>query len=113
MKGLSNVLAILVLSSAALLEAGGDALVRNGLKAGSPAQRTAWLLVGALALLAYGCIVNTPRWNFGRLLGAYVVLFFLVAQVIAWFGFREIPSVPLLIGGAFIVVGGGIISLCN
>ena len=113
MKGLTNIVVILVLLLAALLETTGDALVRNGLKAGSLPQRTLWMLAGASALLAYGCIVNTPRWNFGRLLGVYVVLFFVVAQGIAWLGFQERPNLPLLVGGAFIVLGGGIISFCN
>ncbi len=110
MKGLANITAILVLLVAALLEVGGDALVRNGLRTDSLAHRASWFFLGALSLLAYGCVVNAPKWNFGRLLGAYVVLFFVVAQGIAWLGFREKPTLPLLVGGACIVLGGGIIS---
>src|SRR5215469_13036757 len=70
----------LLLFLAAALEAGGDALVRLGLHGGSPAARIGFLAAGAAVLFAYGLAVNLPAWNFGRLLGVYVTLFFLVAQ---------------------------------
>ena len=100
---------LLLLFTAALLEAGGDALVRKGLH--SPAlPRIGFMLAGAAVLLAYACTVNTPPWSFGRLIGVYVVFFFIVAQVIGWLAFREAPSARLLLGGACIVIGGLIIS---
>lgn len=51
-----------------------------------------------------------PRWNFGRLLGVYVVLFFLCAQVIAKLKFGQAPSIPVVAGGALITAGGLIIA---
>ena len=63
-----------------------------------------------MVLLAYGVLVNTPAWQFGRLLGVYVVLFFLVAQILGWAVFKEVPSASTLVGGAFILVGGVIVS---
>ena len=103
-------LALLVLFVAAVLEAGGDALVRTGLEAGSAGRRIALFAAGAVVLFAYGYAVNAPRWDFGRLLGIYVVFFFVVAQTISWLAFGQKPSVPILVGGAFIVVGGLVIS---
>ena len=103
--------ALLTLLLAAVLEAGGDALVRAGLFGPGAVRRAALLIVGGLVLLAYGCVVNAPRWDFGRLLGIYVVFFFVVAQVIAWLGFGQRPTPPLLLGGALIVAGGLVISL--
>jgi len=47
------------------------------------------------------------------LLGLYVVFFFLFAQAISWAVFHQKPSATLLIGGAFIAVGGLIISLAS
>jgi small multidrug resistance family-3 protein len=95
---------------AALLEAGGDALVRAGLR--SPgASRIGLLLSGALALFAYGCTVNAPQWTFGRLLGVYLAFFFLVGQVIGWLAFHETPNRAVLVGGACIVLGGIIITV--
>jgi drug/metabolite transporter superfamily protein YnfA len=97
-------LAILLL--AAILEAGGDALVRSGLRAVGPTSRALLFLAGAVVLFAYGYLVNTPPWDFGRLLGIYVVLFFLVAQLISWAVFNQPPGRGVLIGGVFVVVGG-------
>jgi drug/metabolite transporter superfamily protein YnfA len=106
-------LSLLILFVAALLEAGGDAIVRNGLKAPTSFSRIGFFLVGALVLFAYGYVVNAPPWDFGKLLGVYVVFFFIAAQLISFFLFHTRPSLSTLIGGAFIVVGGVIISIGN
>ena len=99
-------LAYCLLLLAAVLEAGGDALVRLGLHAPGMAARAGLFAAGAVVLFAYGAAVNAPPWDFGRLLGVYVTLFFVVAQVInlAVFGVR--PELPVLVGGALIVAGG-------
>ena len=100
---------LLLLMMAALLEAGGDALVRAGLK--SPGGiRVSLLLAGAVVLFAYGCLVNGPNWDFGKLLGVYVVFFFVIAQFISWAAFHQAPGRGILLGGAFIVVGGAIVA---
>ena len=101
---------LLILLLAAVLEAGGDALVRHGLR-GPSAQRLVWMAAGGLVLFAYGCAVNTPSWDFGRLLGVYVVFFFVVAQLISWLIFHQKPSLAVLVGGVFIVIGGIVISI--
>ncbi|MGA2357520.1 MAG: hypothetical protein ABSF66_00860 [Terriglobales bacterium] len=67
-------------------------------------------VVGAVSLAAYGLVVNAPRWEFGKLLGVYVVLFFLLAQIVARVRFGQAPTLPILIGGALIVAGGITIS---
>jgi len=90
---------------AAALEAGGDALVRKGLH-GTASARAAFLPAGAILLFAYGCLVNTPPWDFGRLLGVYVVFFFLLAQAIGWILFGQAPTTGTLVGGCLIVAGG-------
>ena len=94
-----------VLVFAALLEAGGDAGMRFGLR-GKPVG----FLLGALSLTAYGILVNVPKWDFGRLLGVYIALFFLVSQAIAVLAFRERLSAPVLVGGALIVAGGAVLT---
>jgi hypothetical protein len=103
---MSHLIALLTLLAAALLEAGGDALVRLGLHGATPLARGGFLALGALALFAYGLTVNMPAWDFGRLLGVYVVLFFVVAQAINWLGFGMPPTLPLVVGGGLIVAGG-------
>jgi drug/metabolite transporter superfamily protein YnfA len=108
---MSKSLILVVLLFAALLEAAGDALVRKGLHASAGTPRLLFFFAGAAVLFLYGWTVNTPPWDFGRLLGLYVVFFFLCAQAISWLVFHQRPSVAVLIGGAFIAVGGIIISL--
>lgn len=94
---------------AALLEAGGDALIRAGLHA-SPLRRALLFGAGAIVLFSYGYAVNAPPWQFGRLLGIYVVFFFVVAQLIAWLAFQQRLTAGVLIGGAFILAGGVIMT---
>src|SRR5271169_2740749 len=103
--------AILVLLIASLLEAGGDALIRGALRSSEGAIRALLFVAGAVVLFAYGCVVNAPGWEFGRLLGLYVVFFFAMAQLIAWLAFGQLPTRSLLIGGALIVSGGLVIAL--
>ena len=102
---------LLVLFLAALLEAGGDAIVRLGLHASTTMSRMVLFVMGGLVLFSYGYVVNAPPWDFGRLLGIYVVLFFVVAQLISWLVFHQRPTAAVLAGGAFIIAGGIIISL--
>ena len=103
--------ALVLLVTAAVLEAGGDALVRLGLHSSLTARRTLFLAAGGLVLFGYGCLVNGPPWDCGRLIGVYVVLFFLMAQAIGWFVFGEVPTRGIWLGGLFIVIGGAIISV--
>ena len=95
-----KVLAVLVL--AAVLESGGDALVRLGLKTG----RIWGFLLGAAVLFLYGLTVNLPKWDFGQLLGVYIALFFIVAQLLGVFVFGETIPPSRWIGGALVVAGG-------
>jgi drug/metabolite transporter superfamily protein YnfA len=101
---------LLVLFIAASLEAGGDALVRAGLRSTALSARVLFMIAGACILFAYGYTVNTPNWDFGRLIGFYVVFFFLTAQLISSLVFRQRPDSSILIGGCLIVLGGFIIS---
>ena len=107
---MSTALVLLILFSAAVLEAGGDALVRAGIHGSSTGIRLTFMGLGAVVLFGYGYVVNAPSWDFGRLLGVYVVFFFVVAQLISWLIFAQRPTAPILLGGACIIAGGLIIS---
>ena len=98
--------AFALLFLAALLEVSGDAFFQSAVHRGSGASRWASMAAGALSLSFYGLVVNLPRWNFGKLLGIYVVLFFLIAQVIARVKFHEPTSLPVVVGGILITSGG-------
>ncbi|HEX4148231.1 MAG TPA: hypothetical protein VHY20_04550, partial [Pirellulales bacterium] len=62
--------ALAVLTLAAFLEAWGDSFFQVGFYRSSGAGRVAAIVAGALVLAAYGSVVNIPRWDFGKLLGA-------------------------------------------
>jgi hypothetical protein len=100
-----------VLLLAAFLEAFGDSYFQSGLHRSSGVARYVAFAGGAITLALYGLVVNTPPWEFGKLLGMYVVLFFLVAQVLAKVRFNQTPDTPVLVGGSLIVLGGVIISV--
>jgi small multidrug resistance family-3 protein len=102
-----------MLFCAAVFEAGGDAMIRHGLRSSAPWQRAVFFLAGAVVLFAYGWTVNRPPWDFGKLLGLYVVFFFVIAQVLSWLVFKQPPSLQVLLGGALIVAGGAVIALAN
>jgi len=103
--------AFLILIVAAFLEAYGDSCFQSGLYRSSGISRAIAFLGGAASLAAYGFVVNAPRWEFGKLLGVYVVVFFFLAQVVARIRFGQAPTVPILVGGALIGAGGIIISV--
>jgi small multidrug resistance family-3 protein len=99
-----------LLLMAAALEVVGDSFFQSGIYRSTGLARALWLLLGIAILAAYGLFVNLPRWDFGRLLGAYVALFFVVAQVVAWLRFDQKPTAPILLGGTLIVAGGLVIT---
>jgi small multidrug resistance family-3 protein len=100
-----RILILLVL--AALLEVGGDALIRGGLQ-----RRGALLLLsGAATLVVYGFMVNMTKLDFSRLMGIYIVIFFLVAQAVAVLVFHEDIEFAVWLGGGLIVVGGFVMTV--
>jgi hypothetical protein len=103
---MNNFAILIVLIVAATLESGGDALARSGLHAHALPLRIGFFIAAAAVLFIYGVTVNLPPWDFGKLLGVYVALFFVVAQLINLFAFGMKPGLPIYCGGALIVSGG-------
>jgi hypothetical protein len=102
--------AFALLTVAAFLEAFGDSLFQSGIYRSAGSARGLFFVSGALVLALYGFTVNIPHWDFGRLLGVYVVLFFLVAQILAKVRFHQSPTMPIYLGGSLITTGGIIIA---
>jgi hypothetical protein len=98
--------AVAVLALAAFLEAFGDSFFQVGFYRASGMGRVLALLTGAVILSCYGAVVNTPRWDFGRLLGVYVVLFLLMAQLLNRIRFGQSPTASIYAGGSLILAGG-------
>ena len=91
---------ICILIASALLECGGDALIRIGLQSKATA-----FVAGSACLIAYGALVNQSRIDFGRLMAAYIAVFFLVSQAIAFFLFDKVPDGRTLVGCAAFIGG--------
>jgi drug/metabolite transporter superfamily protein YnfA len=98
-------LAWFIFVGAALLEVGGDAIVRKGLRGSSLAV----ILLGGAMLGFYGVVVNTVKWDFSRLLGVYVAVFALISVLFGRFVFKEDVPVATWAGLAVIIAGGMII----
>ena len=98
------------LIAATTLEACGDAMVRLGLRQGSVPLRVAFFMVGAALLFGYGVCVNLPAVEFGRVVGLYIATLFVVWQIVNFAFFGALPALPVLAGGALIVIGGSIVT---
>ncbi len=97
---------------ATTLEASGDAIIRIGLKQPHPLpMRVLLMLAGAVVLYGYGLTLNLSPLDWGRLVGGYVAVFFVVGQIINLVAFSTAPTLPIVVGGSFIIAGGLIITL--
>ena len=100
-----TILAWLIFLAAAVLEVGGDALIRKGLRT----HGVLWIVLGFVILGTYGIVVNTVKWDFSKLLGVYVAIFATVSVLFGRYVFAETIPPSTWIGLAVIVVGGLII----
>lgn len=97
--------ALTVLVIAAYLEVQGDACFQSGLYHSSGFRRIGWFLVGTLVLVCYSLFLNSSKVDFGKLLGIYVVLFFLAAQIVAQIQFHQSPSKSIYAGSCLLSLG--------
>jgi hypothetical protein len=95
---------------ATLLEVSGDAVVRMAIYQHTGAVRLGLFACGAALLLGYGSFLNLAPINFNQVVGLYIATLFIVWQVISFVAFRSVPNLPILCGGALVIVGGLIIS---
>jgi small multidrug resistance family-3 protein len=91
--------------AAAILEVGGDALIRKGLRG------SGWAMIaaGCVTLAFYGLMVNTVKWDFSKLLGIYVAFFATVSVLCGLLAFKETVPSSTWVGLAFIIIGGLVI----
>jgi drug/metabolite transporter superfamily protein YnfA len=95
-------IAWLIFLAAAILEVGGDAIVRKGMRGGG----LAFMALGFLMLGTYGVVVNLVPWDFSKLLGVYVAVFAAVSVLVGRFFFHEAVPNSTWLGVAIIIVGG-------
>lgn len=95
----------LVFVVAAILEVGGDAFIRKGLRG------SGWAMIaaGCATLAFYGVVVNLVPWDFSKLLGVYVAVFALVSVLCGLLIFRESVPLSTWLGLAIIIAGGLVI----
>lgn len=101
---------LLLMIVATSLEASGDAIIRIGFRPHAASVRVILMLAGAITLYCYGLTLNLSSLDWGRLIGGYVAIFFLVGQIINVVVFNTWPTLPIVVGGAFIIAGGLIIT---
>lgn len=101
------------LAAAAFLEAFGDSCFQAAMYHSSGWASAAAVALGAAVLIAYGVMVNLSRWDFGRLIGVYVAVFFVSAQIINRMRFGHAPTLPICAGGALIVAGALVMAFWN
>ena len=94
----------IIFIGAAILEVGGDAVVRKGLRG----SNLIIIMIGCSMLGAYGVVVNTVNWDFSKLLGVYVAIFALISILFGRFVFKEnIPNITWF--GLMIIILGALI----
>ncbi len=99
----------LVFFGAAILEVGGDAIVRRGLRGSG----LLFILMDFAMLGCYGVVVNIVKWDFSKLLGVYVAIFALISVFSGKFIFKETIPSATWIGLSVIICGGMIIQFGN
>ncbi|MBF0506310.1 MAG: hypothetical protein HQL09_05690 [Nitrospirae bacterium] len=102
-------LAWLIFVGAAVLEVGGDAVVRKGLRG----NNLMIIMIGFAVLGSYGVVVNMVKWDFSKLLGVYVAVFALISILFGRFVFEENIPNTTWIGLSVIICGGMIIQFGN
>lgn len=95
---------------ATALEVSGDAAVRIAIYDKIGATRVIIMAAGALLLFGYGFSLNLAPVEFRHVVGLYIATLLVMWQVINFITFRTAPDLPIIVGGAFIVIGGLIIT---
>ena len=103
-------LTLLFLILATTLEVCGDALVRKSIHEYTGTYRIIAAVAGALLLFGYGFMLNLAPVEFSKVVGLYIATLFIIWQTISYFVYNSVPSIPVLIGGGLIVVGGLIVT---
>ena len=109
--GILHVIGFLI--AATMLEVSGDATIRIALYgySGVSAARAGLFVIGAVLLLGYGTFLNLAPLEFREVVGLYIATLFIVWQIINFVFFKSLPTLPILVGGTLIVVGGAVVSL--
>jgi small multidrug resistance family-3 protein len=103
-----SVLAFLI--AATTMEATGDAVIRLALGNHVIASRIGLFAAGAVLLFGYGLFLNLAPVEFEKVVGLYIATLFVVWQIVNFVFFRHQPTLPILVGGTLIVIGGCLVT---
>jgi small multidrug resistance family-3 protein len=110
MKLLADMPVLAFLIAATALEVAGDAIIRKSLFEYAGPARVALFLLGTVLVAGYATFLNLAPLEFGQVVGLYIATLFVMWQLITVIAFRSLPTVPILLGGIMIVMGGLIVS---
>ncbi len=102
---MKSLLTWLIFVGAGLLEVGGDAIIRKGLRGSA----IGFIVGGFIILGIYGLVVNIVKIDFSRLLGTYVAVFAVISILFGRYFFKESISSVTWLGMIIIVIGGLVI----
>ena len=100
----------LFLIAATSLETFGDAIVRIGIGQAGLLHRSGLFLAGGILLFGYGFSLNLAPVEFSRVVGLYIATLFIVWQIVNFVVFGTTPTMPIMLGGMLIVLGGSIVT---
>jgi small multidrug resistance family-3 protein len=101
---------LLLLLIATTLEVSGDAVARLALHGQAGPARIGLSLAAAALLFGYGLFLNLAPLDFGRVVGLYIAILFTVWQVQNFLIFGTRPTLAIVVGGAFVIAGGVIVT---
>src|SRR5256714_15430644 len=102
--------AVAFLLIATTLEVSGDAIVRLAIYDQLGITRLCLMVGGAALLFGYGFSLNLAPVEFRQVVGLYIATLFVIWQMINFLVFRTTPTLPILVGGILIVLGGVIVT---
>jgi hypothetical protein len=112
-KYLQHIHPIVFILICTIFEASGDAIVRKSIYENVGITRVGLLLLGMVLLLGYGIFLNLAPVEFGRVVGLYIATLFIVWQIVNYITFKSLPTLPVIIGGSLVVIGGLIVTFWN
>jgi hypothetical protein len=101
---------LIFLLVATIFEVSGDALIRIGIYNHAGLSRLVPMVAGAALLFGYGLALNLAPLEFGQVVGLYIATLFMIWQGINLIVFRALPTLPVVVGGTLIIIGGLIVT---
>ena len=110
MKFLQSIHPVFFLIIATILEVIGDAIIRMCMYNHTGITRILFAGMGMILLFGYGLFLNLAPVEFSKVVGLYIATLFVVWQIVNYIAFKSVPTLPIIIGGLFVVAGGLIIT---